>query len=322
MVVFAVGQEADLGPADECDLVPPGNGRLGEDVAPGIFACGEIVTGPGGAIEAIADGHRCAGTVLSFLQSRGCIEVPAEGGGMLRELPEDVVRGIRRVSGTPVRVLEPEVRRKSFQPVEFGYEEAEALREAWRCLACAAGADVDESKCAACLACVRVCPYDVPVVGRTAVMLSERCQSCGLCAPECPARAISIARLAGLDLPARISRLLEQTPEAVDRVEIVCARDANSREELADCVVAENGLSYARFPVSCAALADEVAMMKPFEFGVGSVSVVLCRECGFEGAEQRLAGRAERVRRLLDDVGIGGVNLSLCVPEPAGEGRI
>ncbi|MDP3046685.1 MAG: FAD-dependent oxidoreductase, partial [Chloroflexota bacterium] len=61
---------------------------------------------------------------------------------------------------------------------------------------------VDENKCTGCLTCVRVCPYDVPVVDydRTGVggikgaatINVAACQGCGVCVAECPAKAIQL----------------------------------------------------------------------------------------------------------------------------------
>lgn len=49
-------------------------------------------------------------------------------------------------------------------------------------------------KCAACLTCVRVCPYDVPVINAEGVAEIEpaKCHGCGVCAGECPAKAIQL----------------------------------------------------------------------------------------------------------------------------------
>ena len=55
-------------------------------------------------------------------------------------------------------------------------------------------AEVDSEKCAACLTCVRVCPYCVPVINTDGVAQIDpaACQGCGICSAECPARAISL----------------------------------------------------------------------------------------------------------------------------------
>jgi heterodisulfide reductase subunit A-like polyferredoxin len=55
-------------------------------------------------------------------------------------------------------------------------------------------ARVEGEKCAACLTCVRICPYEVPVIspeGEAEIEVA-RCQGCGACAAECPAKAIEL----------------------------------------------------------------------------------------------------------------------------------
>ena len=51
---------------------------------------------------------------------------------------------------------------------------------------------VDPARCAACLTCVRLCPYDVPEINEDGVAYIEpaSCQGCGLCASACPRKAI------------------------------------------------------------------------------------------------------------------------------------
>jgi len=55
-------------------------------------------------------------------------------------------------------------------------------------------ARVDGERCAACLTCVRVCPYEVPVInveGEAEIDVAK-CHGCGCCAAECPAKAIEL----------------------------------------------------------------------------------------------------------------------------------
>jgi heterodisulfide reductase subunit A-like polyferredoxin len=53
---------------------------------------------------------------------------------------------------------------------------------------------VDADNCVACLTCIRVCPYDVPVINAEGVAeISEAsCQGCGNCAAACPRKAIEL----------------------------------------------------------------------------------------------------------------------------------
>ena len=56
-------------------------------------------------------------------------------------------------------------------------------------------AEVDQEKCAACLTCVRICPFEVPVIDpevKKAKIEAAACQGCGVCVSECPAKAITL----------------------------------------------------------------------------------------------------------------------------------
>ena len=319
MVILTIGQQADLGALKDSDVSVARPGMLqfsAETMSTsrkGVFACGEVVTGPGSAIEAVASGHRAARAVLGFLQS-GTVSVltEEEAEEEVGALPEDVIKHIRRIQRLAMPTISPEERKKNFAQFELGYGEREALAEAVRCLSCAAGATVDEDKCAACLTCLRVCPFQVPVVEDVAVMASEMCQACGLCTVECPANCISVKRFYAVgDIRERIVKLLKQSEAQVTGVEIVCRQDAERREDVMDRIVAEDGQVVVRVPVTCAALAEEVDMMKPFEFGVQRVVVRTCSDCRFSGAMDRLQKRVGRTREILEAAGLEGHRLVL-----------
>jgi heterodisulfide reductase subunit A-like polyferredoxin len=55
-------------------------------------------------------------------------------------------------------------------------------------------AHVDPDRCAACLICVRACPYGVPRINAEGVSEIDEalCHGCGICAAECPAKAIEL----------------------------------------------------------------------------------------------------------------------------------
>lgn len=68
---------------------------------------------------------------------------------------------------------------------------------------------VDENKCAACLTCVRVCPYSVPRINErhVAEINAVQCQGCGTCAGECPAKAIQLQHYKDNQLLAKVAGL-------------------------------------------------------------------------------------------------------------------
>ncbi|MDI6725330.1 MAG: FAD-dependent oxidoreductase [Smithellaceae bacterium] len=69
---------------------------------------------------------------------------------------------------------------------------------------------VEGDRCAACLTCVRVCPYEVPVinVAGEAEIDMIKCKGCGSCVAECPARAIDLLHFRDSQLVAKSSALV------------------------------------------------------------------------------------------------------------------
>jgi heterodisulfide reductase subunit A len=74
----------------------------------------------------------------------------------------------------------------------------------------AAVAEVDPEKCAACLACVRACPFGAPFINEDGVseIPPSACMGCGICASECPAKAIELKHSTDDQLLAKIDALL------------------------------------------------------------------------------------------------------------------
>jgi len=114
----------------------------------GVFAGGDLQTGPWVAIGAIAAGREAAESIIRYLDGRDL----AEGRGPLsvdnpayRPIPEDApIRPRARMPEIPA-----EQRKKSFVEVELGYDEQTGLEEARRCLNC--------GYCCECYQCVSAC---------------------------------------------------------------------------------------------------------------------------------------------------------------------
>ena len=73
-------------------------------------------------------------------------------------------------------------------------------------------ARVEEEKCAACLTCVRVCPYNVPFINEEGVAQIDvaRCQGCGSCAAECPGKAIQLQHFKDEQIMTKIKALFKE----------------------------------------------------------------------------------------------------------------
>ncbi len=68
---------------------------------------------------------------------------------------------------------------------------------------------VNPEHCAACLTCVRACPYGVPVINEehVAEINPAICHGCGLCVAECPAKAITLRHYTHEQILAKIEAL-------------------------------------------------------------------------------------------------------------------
>ena len=73
-------------------------------------------------------------------------------------------------------------------------------------------ARVDDKKCAACLICVRICPYGIPYINAEGYSEIEpaQCHGCGTCAAECPAEAIQLMQYEDDMISAGLDGLLER----------------------------------------------------------------------------------------------------------------
>jgi heterodisulfide reductase subunit A len=76
----------------------------------------------------------------------------------------------------------------------------------------AAIARVEKEKCAACLICVRACPFNIPFINADGYSQIDpaQCHGCGICAAECPAKAIQLMQYEDDQIIAKLVGLLER----------------------------------------------------------------------------------------------------------------
>jgi heterodisulfide reductase subunit A-like polyferredoxin len=72
-------------------------------------------------------------------------------------------------------------------------------------------ASVNADKCAACLTCVRTCPYGAPNIGDEgyAIIDPASCRGCGACVAECPGKAITLKHFTDEQILAKTDALFD-----------------------------------------------------------------------------------------------------------------
>jgi 2-oxoacid:acceptor oxidoreductase delta subunit (pyruvate/2-ketoisovalerate family) len=196
-----------------------------ETNVPGVFAGGDIATGPASIIEAVGAGKRAAVSIHRYLT----------GQDLRKDREEEKI-----VETTWVKdwqLLEKKERRYD-APIEkphLSFEEAreyleklkqKARFEAFRCLGCGPCAEclasmdlcegdkavVDEGKCVGCNVCAVVCPFEAIKKNEKGVAQVDEdlCKGCGLCAARCPEQAITMKKLSNEQILTMVLTALKE----------------------------------------------------------------------------------------------------------------
>ena len=151
-VVPAIGQSTDLSflPKEKGWNISQG-GTLEVDPVtyatgiPGVFAGGDMVTGPATVVEAVGAGREAAISIARYLQGIDLSEGREGKLPVVEVTPEGVAKNPRH---SPAK-LDVQERIRDFREVQQGFSEEVAVAEAQRCLNCGI--------CSECLQCVEAC---------------------------------------------------------------------------------------------------------------------------------------------------------------------
>ena len=180
-----------------------------ETKVPGVFAGGDIATGPASIIEAVGQGKRAAASIHLYLSGQDMHKGREEN---IEETSwaknrKQITKKERRYNPLP------EKSHATFEEVQDFLEklERDAKFEAYRCLGCGPCAEclgttdlcegdkavVDEALCIGCNVCAVVCPFGAAVKDENNIARIDEdlCKGCGICAARCPTRAITMKKV-------------------------------------------------------------------------------------------------------------------------------
>ncbi len=186
-LVLALGQDVDLGLLDGVPGLELIDGvvKVAPNMMtghPGIFAGGDMVPAERNVTVAIGHGKKAARHIDAWLRN-ATVEAPKK-----HEVATFERLNTWYYSDAPktVQPMLDIIRRQStFDEVQGGLDETNALFEARRCLSC--------GNCFECDNCYGVCPDNAVIklgAGKRFEFNYDYCKGCGICAAECPCGAI------------------------------------------------------------------------------------------------------------------------------------
>ena len=189
-LVLALGQDVDLSLLDGVPGLEVKDGVVRVDPAtmmtghPGLFAGGDMVPADRNVTVAVGHGKKAARHIDAWLRG-----VPLEAAA--KHAPATFERLNPWYYSDAPKTVRPQLdigrRASSFDEVQGGLTEDNALFEARRCLSC--------GNCFECDNCYGVCPDNAVIKlgpGNRFRFNLDYCKGCGVCAAECPAGAIEM----------------------------------------------------------------------------------------------------------------------------------
>ena len=188
-LVLALGQDVDLSLLDEVPGLQIKDGVVQVDRNmmtghAGIFAGGDMVPSERTVTVAVGHGKKAARHINAWLRGEAYIAPERHELASIDKMNSwyyaDAPKTVRPM-------LEVVRRQSTFEEVQGGLDETNALYEARRCLSC--------GNCFECDNCYGVCPDNAVIKlgsGKRFRFNYDYCKGCGVCAQECPCGAIKM----------------------------------------------------------------------------------------------------------------------------------
>ena len=169
---------------------------------------------------------------------------------------------------------------------------------------------IDQSACARCLTCYRLCPYGAIDMSPRMDIHPVACQSCGLCRAGCPNRAIHID---DGEFSRTLTDLLEQgigseqtNGNMTKIIAFCCRRSASQARRMALCMGYRLPPGMVFVEGFCGSTLSVSDLLRSFDAGADGVMVLTCHEgnCHSESGTQFAHKRVLEAARSLSFAGI------------------
>ena len=167
---------------------------------------------------------------------------------------------------------------------------------------------LDAGKCTFCLTCYRCCPHGAIYWENESntIISATACQSCGICASECPMDAIQIGGFSDAEMKARIKASTAQQSQAPKIVAFCCQNSAFEAGRMATefKMALPQGLQLVQVP--CAGKVDLDYILTAFVEGADGVVVMACHpgNCKSERGNTYAGWRVTEAQRMLAEIGM------------------
>lgn len=313
IVILAIGQMHDLSYLKDMGLALNQRGQMAYNAGnlstniKGVFTCGEVISGPGTAVQSMASGRKAAIAMHSYLRKDPGL-FPVSEKSALKELDPLVVERIKKHDRNEPALLPANQRVTNYEFIEMPLAIENAIQEAKRCLTCGAGAQQIEDKCIHCITCFRVCPYGVPVIESptTVHIRAEECQACGICVGECPSRAIDFRSYRIDEIEERLEAALSHGDSKSSVAGFICNYHPFNKPGKDF-----PGIHLVR--TSCIAKIEARHLLKAFEMGAQGVFVAGCSEadCAYQKSYYWAQQRLQAMKNTLKEIGLGEEKVKL-----------
>lgn len=167
---------------------------------------------------------------------------------------------------------------------------------------------LDTGKCTFCLTCYRCCPHGAILWDQSnkPVICQMACQGCGICASECPMKAIQVGGFHDTEILDALKNGKAEAPDQPKIVAFCCQNSAHEAGIMAEAFNMPKPGNLQMVKVPCAGKVDLDYMMNAFVEGADGVLVMACHSgnCKSERGNTYAKWRVDDLHRMMEEMGL------------------